>query len=66
MDWNQFIKSTNFISDPNCTQIKHYTHELIEALKEDGAIFGYDFAKYIIQTYSQHYDLRFLKVDKQK
>ena len=61
-DWEQFIKAIDFISDPNCARIKHYRAELIEELKEDGAEFGYAFAKYIIRTHPCLYDLSYLTI----
>ena len=58
-----FVYGLKFITDIDCTEIKHCNEELIDELREPGATFGYDFAKYIIQTYPQYYDLRNTKGD---
>lgn len=58
-DLKDFVYGLKFITNMNCTEIKHRKEELIDELKEDGAKFGYDFAKHIIKTHKHYYDLIF-------
>lgn len=62
-DWEAFISGIKYIDDLDCQQIRHQNEELVAELNENGAKFGYDFAKHIIQTHLKYYNLSCVKGD---
>lgn len=52
-----FFSGLSYITDSACVYIEHSKEELLSELREDGAGFGYCFAKYIIERFPERYDI---------
>lgn len=52
-----FIGGLKYITEGSCTYIEHNSEEVQAELKDDGAEFGYSFAKYIIEQCPERYDV---------
>lgn len=58
---DEFFRGLGYKNEKEYKLITHSQIELDRDLFEDGAKFGYNFAKYIIQTCPQYYDLHVTK-----